>query len=152
MVYFIHKYWILTTAFFNMCAFYTSQLCFNLLILPLKWGIYISASLFPPKNPAFYLAHVVFNDGHECFYDVFIVSKRSSVFVWPLHSDIRVSLSMATPSSSPTPHHVTWIDTDGRKEDWFWSLTVSEDTLSLLLSWALTTLSSVAPLYKAFNL
>lgn len=60
----------------------------------------------------------------------FIVSKRSAVFVWPLHSDIRVSLSMATPSLSPTPHHVTWIDTDGRKEDWFWSLTVSEDTLS----------------------
>lgn len=51
-----------------------------------------------------------------------------------LHSDRRVSLSMATPSSSPTPHHVTWIDTDGRKEDWFWSLTVSEDTLLALLS------------------
>lgn len=113
-------------------------------------------AFFHKKSSFFYLAHVVFNVSHECLYDVFIVSKRSSVFVWPLHSDIRVSLSMATPSSSPTPHHVTWIDTDGRKEDWFWSLTVSEDTpsisLSLLLSWALTTLSSVAPLYKAFNL
>lgn len=140
MVYFIHKYWILTTAFFNL--YHTSQLCiFNLLILPLKWGIYISASLFHQKIQLFYLDHVVFNVGHECLYDVFIVSKRSSVFVWPLHSDIRVSLSMATPSSSPTPHHVTWIDTDGRKEDWFWSLAVSEDTLSLSCSPELSPLS-----------